>query len=248
MKSLIMLLLLSGAARAERVVMEGKASTGFSIFVSSLTNQMSISTGSPFTGGTPGVGLYTTSNVVVGGSLAPLILYSTGGINAAGIFGNAAPLVTSSITTTGVLQSSAGFVSGGNSGDELNSSWTTIIAKSTDGATQSSGCVVIWNMSTISAGANAQFTSTTTSPNLNTASASTGVLLETCAPASFCRLGVAGLYKVTASAAISAQTFQLSATRCQITNDANGYDGNMSGVVVGPTVGGAGQTWIRIIK
>jgi len=64
------------SARAERVVTEGKPSTGAAITVSSLTVQVDVGTSTPYGGAVPNVALFTTSNVVVGTS--GCVLYSTG--------------------------------------------------------------------------------------------------------------------------------------------------------------------------
>jgi hypothetical protein len=71
-------LLVVAPARAERVLMEGKPSTGSSLTVSSVSVQVMIATNTLYGGAVPNVGLYTTNNVVVGTS--GLVIYSTGSI------------------------------------------------------------------------------------------------------------------------------------------------------------------------
>ena len=76
-------LLVAVHARAERVLMEGKPSTGSSLTVSSNSVQVLIATNTLYGGTVPNVGLYTTSNVAVG--LSGCILYSTGSLSCASV-------------------------------------------------------------------------------------------------------------------------------------------------------------------
>lgn len=104
----------------------------------------------------------------------------------------------------------------------LNLSGSAVYAKSVDGATQSSGCVVAIGMSGSAANAVMRFTSTTTANMVldNNTALRGGVLLESCAPGSFCRVGTDGFYRVKTTnlsytpAGNSALNF--SSTRCSV--------------------------------
>lgn len=104
-------------------------------------------------------------------------------------------------------------------GLEMNLSGMSVFAKSVDGASQSSGCVVTVGMSGNTPASFLRFTSTTT-PNLDMATVQVrpGVLLESCAPGSFCRVGISGMYRAkvtnTSYTPTGGVVVSFSSTRC----------------------------------
>lgn len=127
---------------------------------------------------------------------------------------------TTFYTNTGSSILSGGGVTMGTSTASGYSTTNGVIAfymKSLDGVTQSSGCAVTYSMN--------DFTGTnTTSPGtmVFTSTNSTannwpiGVLLENCAPLSFCRVGVVGPFLTIGTAPNVQQFALLSTTRCAL--------------------------------
>ena len=121
--------------------------------------------------------------------------------------------------TGSIRISTGGFLAFGDVGVSLNTG-SGLYAKSMDGATQSSGCVVVVYFPDGGAATDLPlFTSTTTSP-VGYATAKAGVLLESCSPLSTCKVGfgTGQPYRIQAdSSGLSAgdPSFTTSATRCR---------------------------------
>lgn len=125
---------------------------------------------------------------------------------------------------TSTLSSQGSIIHGSpTSGAGVNDALQLIWAKSVDGATQSSGCVVVFRMTDIgnssSESAKLVFTSTTTSA----ANAALGVLHEQCIPGAFCRVAVGGLVRARAESGIVVGNCMrtTSATRCNMGDTAD---------------------------
>ena len=135
----------------------------------------------------------------------------------------------------------------GNSTDPnpLNTSGGMAIwAKSSDGATVSSGCVVAVNIST-QANSQMQFTSTTTILTIVETQVIPGVLLQTCAPASICLVGIKGIYRVPVGTGTTNQYAAFATTRCGIGPD-NSFDAaGIGGILSGNAVAG-NKAWINL--
>lgn len=137
------------------------------------------------------------------------------------------------MTATGSIVLANGSYIATNKNDGLMidlSGGNVVFAVSADGATQSSGCVVAVTMYAGAAGSDgapsnvARFTSTTTA-NLDLANASSfgpsrpGVLLESCAPGAFCKVGMRGIFRAVATNTGYSPTgsvlLNFSGTRCK---------------------------------
>lgn len=122
----------------------------------------------------------------------------------------------------------------------------TVWAKSVDGATQSSGCVVALSMSdagnSSSENAFMQFTSTTSVDQYGPA-----VLLDnTCAPGAYCRVAVSGLVRATGKSGIAIGVcVATSDTRCQsATGGAVSSNSTCVGTALSTTNGGGQWFWV----
>lgn len=122
-----------------------------------------------------------------------------------------------------------------------------VYAKSVDGATQSSGCVVAVQMPSQSSSAIMQFTSTSTAGfDFSTNQARPGVLLESCSPTSICKVGVKGVYRITSSATFNTSLPAMSSTRCQVQGSGTmGTNAIGWGVTSGGFTAGAGG-WVML--
>ena len=151
-------------------------------------------------------------------------------------------------TFTSTIASRGSIIHGSpTAGAGVNDALQLIWAKSVDGATQSSGCVVAMTMS--SAGNSAtetaflQFTSTTTSA-LNSA---LGVLHEQCVPGAVCRVAVGGLVRVRAEAGIALGNCvrTTSANRCHMGDTADhSATAGCKGYAMSTTNGAGQWAWI----
>lgn len=143
--------------------------------------------------------------------------------------GTVSTSANSGTSLTRALNATSGAVSNSDTGD-------FVYAKSIDGTTQSSGCVVAVQMPSDTTSAVMTFTSTdTVTFNFSTNQARPGVLLESCTPPSVCRVGVQGVYHVLAQGSFNNQLPALSGTRCQV---AGGGTAGTSAVGYGVTNGG----------
>lgn len=188
-----------------------------------------------------------SGNTTFGGAVS-----APGGVTTGKVTFNDGTILTST-TTIGVSTSTYNvFVSSNNfkSVVEFGSSVSgttdnhpiTIWAKSVDGATQSSGCVVLLAMSdpgnNSSENAILTFTSTTTADAYTPA-----VLYEnSCAPSAFCRVSVAGLVRAKANTGLAVgNSLNSSATRCETAAGASVAGTAASAGTALSTTNGAGQ-------
>ena len=139
-----------------------------------------------------------------------------------------------------------GIQSGGDpAAGQINASGGVISywAKSLDGVSESSGCAVRFGVNDFAGGAKGDpatlvFTSTTT------ASAGTvGVLLETCAPLSICRVAIMGIVRVQCSSFTLPNPIELNGTRCQA--QTNNPSSSTSGEALSTCSGNWG--WARLV-
>lgn len=115
-------------------------------------------------------------------------------------------------------------------------------AKSMDGATQSSGCVVAVTQNSTGT-ATTIFTSTTTL--IDVSIIVPGVLLESCAPLTFCRVGIKGIFQVSYSLN-TGSGYVSSGGRCLASDDAN-FDGNAIGYWAGARPSATGHLgWLNL--
>ncbi|MBI3296668.1 MAG: hypothetical protein HYZ75_00785 [Elusimicrobia bacterium] len=115
-------------------------------------------------------------------------------------------------TVNGNLQLSTGTIRLGSATIPSTRNAVTWLAKSQDGAAQSSGCVVAINMSGTDDSAYPTFTSTTTA----TTGPAMGVLMEPCAVDQYCEVAVVGLVLASCvTGSVAGQSIVTSATRCQ---------------------------------
>jgi hypothetical protein len=138
-------------------------------------------------------------------------------------------------------------------GSMLNSSGVAVWAKSIDGVSQSSGCLVAMQfMNTNAKGAwfsasadtaTLVFTSTTTTLTNVGVAIMPGVLLDTCAPLSVCHVGIKGIFRVRTTGA-SSQYPDFTTTRCAAGAD-NAFDASAVGGYMN-TAPAAGMTWIQL--
>ena len=116
----------------------------------------------------------------------------------------------------------------GNPGDfHISGVWGPLIwAKSTDGISQSSGCVgVVTNVTNIDS--SQLIWTSTTSAQVDTNSNSVGILAETCAPGNACKIAmIKGFpYRVMAEGTITAGNYAYpGTTRCQLTTNGTTND------------------------
>jgi hypothetical protein len=138
-------------------------------------------------------------------------------------------------------------------GNMLNSSGVAVWAKSIDGITQSSGCLVAMQFANTNAKgawfsasadtATLVFTSTTTTLTNVGVAIMPGVLLDTCAPLSICHVGIKGMFRVQTTGA-SSQYPDFTTTRCAAGAD-NAFDASAVGGYMN-TAPAAGMTWIQL--
>jgi hypothetical protein len=138
-------------------------------------------------------------------------------------------------------------------GNMLNSSGVAVWAKSIDGITQSSGCLVAMQFANTNAKgawfsatadtATLVFTSTTTTLTNVGVAIMPGVLLDTCAPLSVCHVGIKGIFRVQTTGA-SSQYPDFTTTRCAAGAD-NAFDASAVGGYMN-TAPAAGMTWIQL--
>lgn len=135
----------------------------------------------------------------------------------AGGGGNAVLSATQTFSGANTFQNIAALAYGSPAGpNPLNVPQAAVWATSVDGASQSSGCVVVVKSDGNGTEALIVFTSTTSIMTRANAKGVFGVLLETCAPGAACRVGTRGLYRVQsgASGIPNGYTESLSSTRC----------------------------------
>jgi hypothetical protein len=138
-------------------------------------------------------------------------------------------------------------------GNMLNSSGVAVWAKSIDGITQSSGCLVAMQFANTNAKgawfsasadtATLVFTSTTTTLTNVGVAIMPGVLLDTCAPLSICHVGIKGMFRVQTTGA-SSQYPDFTTTRCAAGAD-NAFDASAVGGYMNASPA-AGMTWIQL--
>lgn len=164
----------------------------------------------------------------------------------AGGGGNAVLNATQSFTGANTFQNIA-FGSAG-SARVIDTMQDAVWAISIDGASQSSGCVVVVKANGLGADASIVFTSTNTNQTRANADGVFGVLLESCAPGSICRVGTRGFYRVQAnpSGIADGHTDMLSTTRCAVqANSAD--DGQTVGyVLTSGAIGASAWHWIYL--
>lgn len=186
-----------------------------------------------------------TGNLSLSGSLSPTsITFPDGTVQVSSPPAPSSSSVFSSATVNGIL-------SIGNSGNaKYLDTGIAIWAKSVDGATQSSGCIVGVTMSGAVDTANAQFTSTTsaTAFQVNNTGVYPGILLTpSCVPGTYCLVGIAGIFRVTSAGTFSGPFFTNSTTRCQIGSNGTTFDGLAYGYLMNTAGCTAGQPcWVRM--
>lgn len=165
----------------------------------------------------------------------------TGTLNVGGAVSEAGFTSTSSGTVQSQLQV------GSPTSTVLSSMGQIIIPmKSIDGVTQSSGCVVMYQMSAntgLSTDA-LEFTSTATANN-----GAFGILLDNnCAPGSICRIGVKGIFRSTLGSGNcgAANNVGTSSTRCQLTANSTASPATSGAQCVAPYGSSGGATYIWI--
>ena len=133
MKWLLGLMLLAGPAAAQRAVMEGVAASRYTIKVDTRNARVEICTTS-YNGGVSNVGLYVTSNVVVGtaANRDACVLYATGSITCLGVTlssgvtgptGPAGP--ASTMTVAGVVNNFLSLADGSQTAFTLSQAYTS---------------------------------------------------------------------------------------------------------------------------
>lgn len=140
----------------------------------------------------------------------------------------------SSLTITG-----QGYGLNGSTGTYLNQ-FDSIQAISFDGATQSSGCVVIVNAGNGN-NANTNWLTFTSTTSIGTTPMMAVLMDNTCAPGAVCNLAVKGLIRAQTNASQTVgQALETSGTRCQGTT--TGLGANLGGIVLKSD----GSTWSTI--
>lgn len=142
-----------------------------------------------------------------------------------------------------------------STGNALNQLGSFVWAKSIDGITESSSCLVaVQSMNTNANGAwfttssdtgTLTFTSTTTVLAQIGTQLIPGVLLERCAPGAFCRVGIFGIYRVPVGSSTSNQYAAFSATRCGIGPD-NAFDAAAAALILSGNATAGQSAWIRL--
>ncbi len=206
-------------------------------------------------GATPGIstGVVTTAALTgTGSSSSPLgvSFSSVPSLGQANAFtGNNTYAGSETFSSTVALAPGGEIVLNPSGGNTLNNSGGfAVYATSIDGASESSGCAVVVNMNGTTGAVNEafQFTSTTTaSIVLASTQKIPGVLLQTCAPGASCLVGIAGIYRVFASNAVSNQ-LGTSGTRCQVASNASFTD-SLFGYSL-ETNSGASAIWVKLDK
>lgn len=151
-------------------------------------------------------------------------------------------VTVSSFTDTGNAEF-RGLTGLGNATGTGSAQPVTVFAKSVDGATQSSGCLVNFTMSTGDDNAFLQFTSTVTSGVAGTF----GVLMESCTVGSYCRVAVTGLVRtiVNGSATVGG-TLATSTTRCSSQNGAGAEGTAAMGRILNAGSGAGSWVWVLL--
>lgn len=135
----------------------------------------------------------TTSSVTAANFVGLSTVPAGSTLTISGYFTTGTGLTTAPEINIGV---GAMFTLGPPTGVELNTSGNAVWAKSIDGASQSSGCLVSVGMNNTTPTGFLTWTSTTTSIDLAQTLTMPGVLLETCAPGVICRVGISGVYRI----------------------------------------------------
>ncbi len=138
---------------------------------------------------------------------------------------------------------SEGSIGEGVPGGSTDANYNYWMMTSTDGATQSTGCVVTYSFSSNLANATLQFTSTTTAST----GSGIGVLMQSCAPGAVCKVGIGGIFRIiTVSAATKGDNAVTSTTRCQVTPVTGNPLAASRGTFMSSTAGAASSGWFTI--
>lgn len=140
------------------------------------------------------------------------------------IFGDGTEQTTAA---TSSIYSATNTYVGTTSGTSDRTGTLSLFAKSVDGISQSSGCLVILKTDSEGPSGVAVFTSTTTS----SATGFQTVLLDDCDPGEYCRVAIAGLVRVYVASGASTIGGPLAAstTRCKAQNGSGGQGTGSSG-------------------
>ena len=268
----------SPAQAQSRGIFEGVKATGNVILISTTAanRRVHLST-TAYTGGVASVGVYSSSNAVFSDTAAgnKVVIYATGSIVLNGSIVPSTAAVGDAVLSATQTFSGVNTLAGGvaiTSSTEYRAGSVQVFgtntvnnplnilqfgqwAKSIDGATQSSGCVVLARMNNGSDTGILQFTSTTT-VNLDIGVAADNgmpcVLGEQCAPGAICRIGCFGAYRVrdlTEGASASIGTGYLApafdTNRCNI-HATSGTGSSNLGRFIGNTTDAAAYVWILI--
>lgn len=158
-------------------------------------------------------------------------------------------LAGSSFTASGMGMIDYPYIGGPSTTSVLNTGGGLVYrAFSEDGATQSSGCLVATTFRTTTGADTASmvFTSTTTQLSLWGVGLVPGVLLESCAPKTYCAVGLGGVYRVIAASSVT-QYVANATTRCQVAND-NANDAFRIGSLMQTSCAAAGGCWIHLTQ
>lgn len=148
------------------------------------------------------------------------------------------------IISAGLTVSTQIITGSSTTAEALNTGGAGIIwAKSADNVTQSSGSVGVLMITSVAQAGAVLWTTTTTS------SAwwrdPPGVLLESCAPSTICRVGISGIFRVYSSdGPLPGEGVKISATRGAVSRTTS--SGDVIGTVLSPAPSGAGPLWIKL--
>jgi hypothetical protein len=164
--------------------------------------------------------------------------------------GGGGAVLTATQTFSGVNTFSSIVLGSQTDASMINSGGIAIWAKSADaGGTQSSGCLVGISFVDGSASAYAQFSSTNVlGGSLGVGNTIFGVLLESCSVGNICRVGIYGIFRVTAGAAFNINNYPtFSSTRCGVDSQTtfNGFD-NAKFVSRVHSSGSGDFVWLRL--
>ncbi len=151
----------------------------------------------------------------------------------------------STFTGTAYFQDGTGI--NNSNGNSLNNAGQWVWAKSVDGATQSSGCVMAVSVSGANPDSFLTATSTTSTLAIGSSNAGAGIagiLMNTCVPGEICKFGIAGVYRVATNDPGGQYPAMANQARCGV-----GYVGSadmsiMIGSWLGPPAGGFG--WLKL--
>lgn len=261
-KSFLLLSLAVPSWGQTRTIQEGVPSQKNAILVSTTNARVLFSTRT-YAGGIPNTAIYSSSNAVFSAysNSNAIVLYSTGSVYISGnliVAGTSTLFITSGTTFSGDSIFSNIRLSTYSGSIELNQRTALesgdigpiVWAMSIDGATQSSGCIVAVNTNSNLDTATLVFTSTTS--GITIYQAGVGVLMESCAPSSICKIGMSTnrpyRFQADSSGVGSGNTFRFSSTRCRVT-DYPGFDSNTRGGHMFPDTILANQWfWGRLIQ